>query len=287
MKQSGKLMAAFAIVSLLGVSHALAAEITCGSTGGMNRCPLPGADKIDVKVKQVLEGDCTQEKGWWADSDGVVVDNGCNAVFTYKAAAAAGASSDGTATATAPGKAVGSSDVVGSAQQILKGDGSRPGDVDLSCDQIGEEMQAFFGSDDMTSMLASAERADAEVKKSQVELAERQAVEGPALQAAALAETKAAVGVAMNPITGLPAAVDAKGKMEALNQAQIAKAQQGGQAGNNALQDFKTSAGNLVTNNVDPMTRMKTLMELAEQKGCGPPPGMDMDMDMDMDMETE
>jgi hypothetical protein len=96
MNQIGKRTVAFAIVSLLGVSHAIAAEITCGSTGGLNRCPLPGADKLHVKVEQVLEGDCTHEKGWWADSDGVVVDNGCNAVFTYKAATAADSYSDGT-----------------------------------------------------------------------------------------------------------------------------------------------------------------------------------------------
>jgi len=78
---------AFTAAMLIGIGTASAAEITCGSTGGMNRCPLPGADTMHVKVKQVLEGDCTHETGWWADSDGVVVDKGCNAVFTYKASA--------------------------------------------------------------------------------------------------------------------------------------------------------------------------------------------------------
>lgn len=93
MKQPAKLLAALAMVSLAGVSQAFATEITCGSTGGMNRCPLPGADQLHVKLKQVLEGNCVFDKTWWADSDGVVVDGGCNAVFSYKSAAA---ESDGT-----------------------------------------------------------------------------------------------------------------------------------------------------------------------------------------------
>jgi hypothetical protein len=96
MKSIGTALAAFAAVSLMGASFAFAGEITCGSTGGMNRCPLPGADTLHVKVKQVLEGDCTHEKGWWADSDGVVVDKGCNAVFKYNAAASSSGSSSGT-----------------------------------------------------------------------------------------------------------------------------------------------------------------------------------------------
>lgn len=96
MRYSGQLWAVFAVVALMGASPAFSAEIACSSTGGMNRCPLPGADKLHVKVKQVLEGNCAHEKGWWADSDGVVVDKGCSAVFSYKAAAAAAPASDGT-----------------------------------------------------------------------------------------------------------------------------------------------------------------------------------------------
>jgi hypothetical protein len=95
MKHSGKLIAALAVLSLMGASHAFASEIACSSDGSMNRCPLPGADKLHVKVKQVLEGKCVPDKTWWADSDGVVVDKGCSAVFKYKAAAAS-SSSDGT-----------------------------------------------------------------------------------------------------------------------------------------------------------------------------------------------
>lgn len=90
-----KFLAALAVASLVAASNVSASEIACSSDGGMNRCPLPGADKMHVKVKQVLEGDCTHEKGWWADSDGVVVDKGCSAVFKYKAAAST-SGSDGT-----------------------------------------------------------------------------------------------------------------------------------------------------------------------------------------------
>lgn len=88
MKNSIKLFAALAVVSLMAASNASASEMACSSDGSMNRCPLPGADKLGVKVKQVLEGNCKHEQGWWADSDGIVVDKGCSAVFTYKAAAA-------------------------------------------------------------------------------------------------------------------------------------------------------------------------------------------------------
>ena len=99
MKHTGKLFTAAAVLSLMLTSNAFAAEITCGSTGGMNRCPLPGADRLNVKVKQVLEGKCAREKGWWADSDGIVVDKGCNAVFSYKTASAAAPGTDAKASA--------------------------------------------------------------------------------------------------------------------------------------------------------------------------------------------
>jgi hypothetical protein len=95
-KNTIKLIATVAAVSFITATNVFAAEITCGSTGGMNRCPLPGADRMHVKVKQVLEGDCSHEKGWWADSDGVVVDKGCNAVFKYTAAKASSSGSGGT-----------------------------------------------------------------------------------------------------------------------------------------------------------------------------------------------
>jgi hypothetical protein len=109
-------------------------------------------------------------------------------------------------------------------------------------------MQAFLTGGDMTRMLSAAHRADEAVNKTQAELAERQVTEAPALEAASMAEAKAAVGMAMNPVVGLPEAIAAKRTMEALTQAQMATAQTGGQAGNRALQEFKDSAGDLVTN---------------------------------------
>lgn len=99
MKTIQGLMTACAFIGFVGVAQATTSEITCGSTGGMNRCPLPGADQLHVKVKQVLEGDCTHEKGWWADSDGVVVDAGCNAVFSYKAVKSQASGTDAKASA--------------------------------------------------------------------------------------------------------------------------------------------------------------------------------------------
>ncbi|QLG89548.1 hypothetical protein HQ393_15550 [Chitinibacter bivalviorum] len=72
------------LAMFISSSLAFSAEIACGSDGGMNRCPLPGADKKGVKIQQVLEGKCTFDKSWWTDSDGIVVDKGCNAVFSYK-----------------------------------------------------------------------------------------------------------------------------------------------------------------------------------------------------------
>ena len=96
MKNLVKLFATVVAISFMAMSSTFAKEITCGSTGGMNRCPLPGADMMHVKVKQVLEGECKHEKGWWADSDGVVVDQGCNAVFQYTPAKGSASGSDGT-----------------------------------------------------------------------------------------------------------------------------------------------------------------------------------------------
>ena len=95
MNRSMRLLAVTASFVFLSAGSALAGEITCGSTGGFNRCPLPGADKMNVRVVQVLEGTCTFDKSWWTDSDGVAVDKGCNAVFSY-APRAESSSSGGT-----------------------------------------------------------------------------------------------------------------------------------------------------------------------------------------------
>lgn len=69
---------------LLGVAKVgLATEIACSSDGNYNRCLLSHADKLNVKLTQKLEGECKKDYTWGADSDGVWVDKGCSAVFTY------------------------------------------------------------------------------------------------------------------------------------------------------------------------------------------------------------
>lgn len=70
-------------LTLVSVS-AGAAELTCSSDGGFNRCPLPGADKAGVRLIQKIEGTCKKDYGFGVDSDGVWVNSGCIAVFSYK-----------------------------------------------------------------------------------------------------------------------------------------------------------------------------------------------------------
>lgn len=179
------------------------------------------------------------------------------------------------AAAQSPGGGKDPNQVVNAAEKILNDDASRPGDAALTCEQIGAELQRMFaGMDDMQAMLASAERANTEVNATQVQLAQRQATEGPALQAAAMAETKAAVKMSVNPVAALPEAIAAKQRMDALTAEQVVKGQEGGRAGNQSLQEYKDSVATLVTNNTDQLTRMRVLTELAEQKGCAPPEGM-------------
>lgn len=177
----------------------------------------------------------------------------------------------GSAAAQAPAGGANPAQVAGSAEQILKGDAARAGDDDLTCDQIGEQMQSMFdGMEDMSTMLSSAARADEEIRRSQAEIAARTAVEAPVIMAQSAAEA----ALAMNPAAAAVGGMAANQAAAAMAQAQLAKAAQGGQAGNAALQAYRQSAANLVSNNTDELTRMRRLMELSEQKGCGPPPGM-------------
>jgi len=179
------------------------------------------------------------------------------------------------AAAQVPGAGTDPDQVVRAAEKILNDDASRPGDAALTCEQIGAQLQGMFaGMGDMQAMLASAGRANAEVNATQAQLAERQVTEGPALEAAAMAETKAAVKMSMNPVAALPEAIAAKRRMDALTAEQVTKGEEGGRAGNQALQEYKESAATLVTRNTDDLTRMRVLTELAEQKGCAPPEGM-------------
>ncbi|MGY3854376.1 DUF3011 domain-containing protein [Aeromonas aquatilis] len=78
----------FAITLMSGLSvlafPSTAEELACSSDGNFNRCPLPSADKMKVKLTQKLEGTCKKDYSWGADSDGIWVDSGCSAVFSYK-----------------------------------------------------------------------------------------------------------------------------------------------------------------------------------------------------------
>jgi len=66
-------------------NNALAQEIACSSfEGQFNRCPLPNANELNVRLSDELSGDCTEGESWGADSDGVWVDDNCSAVFTYQ-----------------------------------------------------------------------------------------------------------------------------------------------------------------------------------------------------------
>lgn len=62
-----------------------AGEIACSSyRNEFNRCPLPNAGNLNVKLIQNLgDASCRKDYTWGADSDGVWVDKGCSAVFSY------------------------------------------------------------------------------------------------------------------------------------------------------------------------------------------------------------
>ena len=65
-------------------SVANAGEIACSSfQDQFNRCPLANANNLNVKLTQKLGGKCKKDHSWGADSDGVWVDKGCSAVFSY------------------------------------------------------------------------------------------------------------------------------------------------------------------------------------------------------------
>lgn len=66
-------------------STARAGELSCNSIDGeLSRCALPGADKLKVKLKLDRAGACKNGDTWGVDKDGLWVDMGCQAVFTYK-----------------------------------------------------------------------------------------------------------------------------------------------------------------------------------------------------------
>jgi Fels-1 Prophage Protein-like/Protein of unknown function (DUF3011) len=88
-------------VFLVAAGTARAGEMSCASNGEFIRCPLKGADKLGVKmVSQQSDLKCHKDKTWGADSDGIWVDMGCVATFSYKGG-------DSSATAKSKGKSLG------------------------------------------------------------------------------------------------------------------------------------------------------------------------------------
>jgi hypothetical protein len=76
-------------------SVANAGEIACSSfERQFNRCPLANANNLNVKLTQKLGGKCKKDHSWGADSDGVWVDKGCSAVFSYSASQHSGGYAD-------------------------------------------------------------------------------------------------------------------------------------------------------------------------------------------------
>ena len=72
-------------VFLVAAGTARAGEMSCASNGEFIRCPLKGADKLGVKmVSQQSDLKCHKDKTWGTDSDGIWVDMGCVATFSYK-----------------------------------------------------------------------------------------------------------------------------------------------------------------------------------------------------------
>ncbi|MGJ0507100.1 MAG: DUF3011 domain-containing protein [Methylocystis sp.] len=70
---------------ILLVPAATAGEFACNSLRGeLNRCALKNADRLKVRLKLDREGGCKKNETWGVDADGVWVDMGCEAVFSFK-----------------------------------------------------------------------------------------------------------------------------------------------------------------------------------------------------------
>lgn len=88
MKLSKSCICLIASAMSLIVQQASATEILCGSIDGeFHRCALNGADKMKVKMKHRVDGDCKFGQTWGVDGEGVWVDMGCRGVFRYAAPA--------------------------------------------------------------------------------------------------------------------------------------------------------------------------------------------------------
>ena len=163
---------------------------------------------------------------------------------------------------------------VRSAQEAMRADGSRPGDEQLSCEAIGEEMAGLFGAmnPELDTLFTAAERANAETQRTQQMLAARSAIEGPALMARSIAEGALA---ATNPVAaaGLARAAAIQ------DYAMMARAATEGQRANAAMQATAGAAAGVIDQHADKIPRMNRLTQLWEAKQCQPPPGSRADED--------
>jgi hypothetical protein len=75
------LIAAAAIYS----GQSSAGTLECASTKSQFvRCNLPNSHELDVRlIRQYSKSPCNRDYTWGADSDGIWVDKGCRAAFSY------------------------------------------------------------------------------------------------------------------------------------------------------------------------------------------------------------
>ncbi|MBM5810575.1 MAG: hypothetical protein FJ191_01220 [Gammaproteobacteria bacterium] len=157
-----------------------------------------------------------------------------------------------------------------------------PADEELGCDQIGEQMAAIFGNDEFQTMLEDAEAANEAVNKTSQKAAARQQAEAPGLVARSMAEA----AMATNPVTAAAGGLVANSAARAQGHAQMAQAKRDGAAGAGALGKFRNSAERVYEDEGGNLPRLQRLQQLYEDKGCGPPPGME-DGDFDADEDEE
>ena len=86
MKAKRKLLPTLAcVLMLVCAAQVSAGTMECSSTGAQFvRCNLPDSDKMGVKIiRQYSKAPCNRDYTWGADSDGIWVDKGCRAAFSY------------------------------------------------------------------------------------------------------------------------------------------------------------------------------------------------------------
>jgi hypothetical protein len=79
------LLSSFIVAAALFSNSASAGTMECASTGAQFvRCNLPHSDKLNVKlIRQYSKAPCNRDYTWGADGDGIWVDKGCRAAFSF------------------------------------------------------------------------------------------------------------------------------------------------------------------------------------------------------------